>query len=272
MIQDAYDRGDFDDPMNIPEPPSVDITVNVIEDVIFTEPSLEGVPVTYRVLSLDRNICEVYGDRGDPFYIDPETGVEGIFYTGVPTDTKGSVTVPTTARGYNVIGTASEAYRGCRQLDLVEFAIGIEYIGDGLSDGCDELNTVVLPSTIKTLGSYCFANLWNLKDVHINATTPPAGPDLNDGNGPLPVADTYAFDGLENARLHVPEGCREAYNVAPWTEWFASIQEDAVTAIDEVITSKPSVPDVWYTLDGIRINKPTKPGLYINGGRKVVIK
>ena len=267
-----YDRGDFDDPMNIPEPPSVDITVNVIEDVIFTEPSLEGVPVTYRVLSLDRNICEVYGEMGDPFYIDPETGVEGIFYTGIPTDTKGCVTVPTTARGYNVIGTASEAYRGCRQLGLVEFAIGTEYIGDGLSDGCDELNTVVLPSTIKTLGSYCFANLWNLKDVHINATTPPAGPDLNDGNGPLPVADTYAFDGLENARLHVPEGCREAYNVAPWTEWFTTIQEDAVTAVDEVITSETSVPDVWYTLNGIRISKPTKPGLYINGGRKVVIK
>ncbi len=153
-----------------------------------------------------------------------------------------------------------------------EFAIGTEYIGDGLSDGCDELNIVVLPSTIKTLGSYCFANLWNLKDVHINATTPPAGPDWNDGNGPTPMADTYAFEGLENARLHVPAGCKEVYNVSPWTEWFTTIQEDAVTAIDEVITDKPSVPDVWYTLDGIRISKPTKAGIYINGGRKYIVK
>ena len=266
-----YDMTPIDD-WTYPEAPTIDITVNVIEDILFTEPSVEGVPVTYRVLSLDRNICEVYGERGDPFYIDPETGVEGIFYTGVPTGTKGSVTVPTTARGFNVVGAASEAYHMCDQLDLVEFAIGTEYIGDGLCDGCGELRYVVLPSTIKTLGSYCFAYLWNLKDVHINATTPPAGPDWNDGSGPSPVADTYAFDGLENATLHVPEGCREAYNVSPWTEWFTTIQEDAATAIDEVVTSKPSVPDVWYTLDGIRIAKPKKAGLYINGGKKVMVK
>ena len=261
-----------DDDWNYPEAPTVDITVNVIEDIIFTEPSVEGVPVTYRVLSLDRNICEVYGEMGDPLYVDPETGAEGLFYTGVPTDTKGNVTVPTTARGYNVVGTASEAYRMCNHLNLVEFTMGTEYIGNGLCYGCDELRAVVLPSTIKTLGSYCFANLWNLKDVHINSTTPPAGPDWNDGNGPSPVADTYAFEGLENATLHVPEGCKEAYNVSPWTEWFTTIQEDAVTAIDEVITSKPSMPNVWYTLDGIRISKPTKAGIYINNGRKVLIK
>jgi hypothetical protein len=29
----------------------------------------------------------------------------------------------------------------------------------------------------------------------------------------------------------------------------------------------------WYTLDGRRLNgKPTKPGLYIHGGRAVVVK
>jgi hypothetical protein len=29
----------------------------------------------------------------------------------------------------------------------------------------------------------------------------------------------------------------------------------------------------WYTLDGVRLDwKPTKKGLYIHGGRKVVVK
>ena len=32
-------------------------------------------------------------------------------------------------------------------------------------------------------------------------------------------------------------------------------------------------PDGWYSLDGRRLgSKPTAPGLYINNGRKVVIK
>ena len=31
--------------------------------------------------------------------------------------------------------------------------------------------------------------------------------------------------------------------------------------------------DAWYTLDGVRLDgKPTKKGLYIHGGRKVVVK
>ena len=31
--------------------------------------------------------------------------------------------------------------------------------------------------------------------------------------------------------------------------------------------------EAWYTLDGVRLSgKPTKKGLYINNGKKVVIK
>ena len=33
------------------------------------------------------------------------------------------------------------------------------------------------------------------------------------------------------------------------------------------------INDKWYTLDGVRLDKaPTRKGLYINNGRKVVIK
>ena len=38
-------------------------------------------------------------------------------------------------------------------------------------------------------------------------------------------------------------------------------------------TNLTNYSDAWYTLDGRRINgKPTQKGVYINGGRKVVIK
>ena len=33
------------------------------------------------------------------------------------------------------------------------------------------------------------------------------------------------------------------------------------------------IPEGWYTLDGIRLNgKPAVPGIYVNNGKKVVIK
>ena len=36
---------------------------------------------------------------------------------------------------------------------------------------------------------------------------------------------------------------------------------------------RSQMADVWYTLDGRKLNgKPTAKGIYVNGGRKVVIK
>ncbi|MBQ6377955.1 MAG: leucine-rich repeat protein [Prevotella sp.] len=41
----------------------------------------------------------------------------------------------------------------------------------------------------------------------------------------------------------------------------------------ETQSNGPAVSDVWYTIGGQRLNgQPTKPGLYINNGKKVVIK
>ena len=45
------------------------------------------------------------------------------------------------------------------------------------------------------------------------------------------------------------------------------------TDIDDVRYKREDVSDSWYTLDGRRLSgKPTKKGVYINDGRKIVIK
>jgi hypothetical protein len=47
-----------------------------------------------------------------------------------------------------------------------------------------------------------------------------------------------------------------------------------VTSIGEIDTKTGDVTfDGWYTIDGVRLSgKPSKSGLYINNGRKVIIK
>jgi hypothetical protein len=47
-----------------------------------------------------------------------------------------------------------------------------------------------------------------------------------------------------------------------------------VTGIGEIDTKTGDVTfDGWYTIDGVRLSgKPSKSGLYINNGRKVIIK
>lgn len=43
--------------------------------------------------------------------------------------------------------------------------------------------------------------------------------------------------------------------------------------VNEVIASLGVNDNSWYTINGVKLQgKPTQKGVYINGGRKVVIK
>lgn len=49
--------------------------------------------------------------------------------------------------------------------------------------------------------------------------------------------------------------------------------DDGQTGIVNVPTDYKDFPDGWYTLNGVRLGaKPTKSGIYMNNGRKVVVK
>jgi len=48
------------------------------------------------------------------------------------------------------------------------------------------------------------------------------------------------------------------------------VTKDAASAIKKVVR-QDSDNDVWYTISGLRVEHPTKPGLYIKNGKKVII-
>ena len=203
------------------------MTVNVVEDVFFTENTKEGVPVTYRLIKTDDRLVEVYGDEEQKITVDPNTGIPSVEYinhTAIDPATTGTITIPSTVRGYNVVGTGEIAFQNCTQLERVDFCPGIQYIGDRAFEGCTSLNEVRLPATLKGLGMNSFAMLTTLKNVHLMA---PASPEGLNG---MDIWSSSAFMGLwegENgATLHVAQGCYNVYNVSPWIEWFASVVED----------------------------------------------
>ena len=74
--------------------------------------------------------------------------------------------------------------------------------------------------------------------------------------------------------LHVPIGSKEKYEVANYWDDFLNIVEDLPTGIVSIDNSQSTIDnDVWFTLNGVRLNgKPTKAGIYIVNGKKVVIK
>lgn len=44
--------------------------------------------------------------------------------------------------------------------------------------------------------------------------------------------------------------------------------DDAVEAIESVTTGD----DKWYSIDGLRVAEPTRPGIYIHNGKKIIVK
>lgn len=89
---------------------------------------------------------------------------------------------------------------------------------------------------------------------------------------------TNAFGNVaDDAVLYVPTGALQNYNVQPWTTWFSRIEEkpffmdpDGIKDIDH---SPLTIDHSWYDMSGRKLSgKPAQRGLYIMGGKKVVIK
>ena len=71
------------------------------------------------------------------------------------------------------------------------------------------------------------------------------------------------------AYLRIPEQMQVVAGVPEWT--FNIVFDDQATGIDETVTQPTA--DVWYTLQGTRLNeRPSQPGVYILNGKKVVVK
>ena len=75
--------------------------------------------------------------------------------------------------------------------------------------------------------------------------------------------------------LKVPKGSKEAYQNDPYWNQFSNIVEFKdlnPTSVDYIIPECSANSDVWYNITGIRLNgHPTRSGIYIHNGKKVII-
>ena len=273
--------------MGIWEEPADTLTIHVLDPIIFAAASPEDINVTYHVTDLNDKVCEVY-----PYYNemmpepDPDLAGDPLVTPAVDVTATGKLTVPSRANGYWVTSVKERAFQKCSGLNDIEFSEGIETIGDyACFRRLFSLERVTLPSTIKELGMYCFSahtsdyvtsedpsGRNNIREVNIKSFTPPTGLNGSDINW------TGAFHQVaSDAVLYVPTGALAGYNVEPWTSWFSRIEEkqffEDPDGIETVESSKLKVESSWYDLSGRKLSgKPAKAGLYINNGKKVVIK
>lgn len=154
---------------------------------------------------------------------------------------------------------------GLKQIELPEACVTV---GDYAIAFCDSLTSVTIPAGIMRIGEAAFTYCTSLSTIYSEIN------DMND----IVSSDYYfsPFDGIADDCLwHVSEGTKNKYTSLSWWNRSWSIIDDltpSASAIEKVTVAQ-SGNDVWYTLRGTKVEgKPTIPGIYINKGRKVVIK
>lgn len=168
------------------------------------------------------------------------------------------------------------AFGGCSGLKEVSFYIngdfeayltkGHPYIGCHcgikyyLND--EEITSIVVPSSITTLGKYAFQGCSNLLSVYVSWPTP------------ISAYDTFSEANLGNCTLYVPQGTEQDYFLADGWGDFGNIVEYDPTGIDKVTTSTDAKELSRYSVNGQRLSAPAK-GLnivkYSDGSVKKVV-
>jgi len=150
--------------------------------------------------------------------------------------------------------------------------VKVEYVGDEFWNGGAPSN-----STVAFCGTYDaiidIANIW--VDASVNGAGKPLDVLLLGADNTLRYAGSGASLGACRAYFLVDPAAVEA-GASRLTSFSIDFGEGEATAIKEIGNSQSSnrkSPDVWYSLNGVRLSgKPTQRGIYINNGKKVVIK
>ena len=170
----------------------------------------------------------------------------------------------------------SYAFKGCTGLKDVSFYINGDFetyltkdhpcieVGCGikyyLND--EEITSIVVPSSVTTLGMYAFQRCSNLLSVYVSWPTP------------ISAYKTFSETNLGKCTLYVPQGTEQDYWLANVWGDFGKIVEFDATGIDKVTTSNDAKELSRYSVNGQRLSAPAK-GLnivkYSDGSVKKVV-
>jgi hypothetical protein len=162
----------------------------------------------------------------------------------------------------SVTSLGHSAFFKCESLETIVLPPYITEVPMVLLGFCTSLRSVTIPAGVTYIGMTPFVLCTSLTEITCLATTPPA-------------LHAMAFTSMTpgNITLYVPEEAVETYKATPmWKDFKVKPISEAVKI--ETLTGTPTkAASSIYTLDGRRLSgKPSQKGIYINNGKKVIIK
>ena len=185
-----------------------------------------------------------------------------------------SVTIPssvTSIYGYAFSGCSGltsvtsidwYAFENCSGLTSVTIPSSVTSIGQDAFYNCSGLTSVTIPSSVTSIGQDAFYNCSGLTSVYVSWESPLS---IN--------ASIFVNANTKSCILYVPKGTYDDYFISNWGV-FDNIEEYDVTGIDNVTTSSDVKEISRYSVNGQRLDVPTK-GLnivkYSDGSVKKVV-
>ena len=109
----------------------------------FTDITAEGITMTFRIISVAQNTCQVGGKPSrHPAAVDASTA--------------GHVTIPEKAKGFDVIAIGERAFWTCQEITSVDIPNSVTKIGTSAFEYCPKLAKADLPANLKSIGAYAF--------------------------------------------------------------------------------------------------------------------
>lgn len=267
----------------------------------FTVKTVEGVDMTFCILSETEKICQV----ADFVIWDAENNATS--KRCVPYATEGVVTIPTKANGYEVVRVNDLAFLNCKWITSVILPSSIAYIGKYALQGCSALEKIEVPNSVESIDEYAFSKCEKLteaklpdeltklesalfwSDKSLSSITLPRTikdieysvfseceslSEIHAGMIEPCYLPTGSFDDdvYNSATLYVPAGTTDLYKSSRKGSWyrFKHIEEENGNSIADVTMGKKESTQI-YKLSGQRVTNPRK-GIYIKGGKKVLVR
>lgn len=172
------------------------------------------------------------------------TKIDGIYYTVLSTSDKtlavtqnqadlysGDIVVPAVVDydgDYDVVELAEQAFSYCKSLTSVILPNSIKIIGTSAFENATGLTSVTLGNSVTTIGSNVFYGCSALTELELPSTIASIGKFLLSGTTvekvtilsqepPTVDAKTFANFATSDAVLYVPYGCSSAYSESPWS-------------------------------------------------------
>lgn len=193
-----------------------------------------------------------------------------------PQDTRMSFIIYNLTKRYAQLGDGEVSIDTLRTGSLVipdsVRGLCVRIIGDYAFKDCKKLTAVTLPAELASIWTEAFSGCSALEAIYSPMTSPPK------------VLNDQVFSDYDKPTLYVPVGSRTHYTEAPTWKRFKNIQEMTFSGISDALKDKEQRTmgkhSEVYDLQGRRIAITHHPspstqlmkGLYIQNGRKVVVK